>query len=286
MTLMTRPTSPACLPSDFLIGCEDSGTAGPPLVLLHCSGADRQHWKRMMKAWDGTGRRIIRPELFGCGQTAAWPGDRAVTLDDYAAIASACTADVDEPFDLVGHSMGGAVALRFALTRPERIRTLTLIEPAAFFLLKDRGEREWRLFAEITAVATAVHAGAATPSEAGRHCAMEYFFDYWSTAGRWQTVEKPARDAMAQTVAAISGDFTAAFGETTRLSDYTALAMPVLLVSGGQSPAPVRNIIDALARTLPAAQQVGIPDAGHMMPLTHAALLAGLIRDFQDRAAG
>jgi pimeloyl-ACP methyl ester carboxylesterase len=40
----------------------------------------------------------------------------------------ALTADLDEPFDVVGHSWGGLVALRFAIEHPERVRRLAVVE--------------------------------------------------------------------------------------------------------------------------------------------------------------
>lgn len=47
-----------------------------------------------------------------------------------------------EPVDLVGWSYGGLVSLDFALNHPERIRTLTLIEPPAVWLLPDGGRSD------------------------------------------------------------------------------------------------------------------------------------------------
>ncbi|MEK9968833.1 MAG: alpha/beta hydrolase, partial [Ferrovibrio sp.] len=68
-----------------------------------------------MEAWSGMAdmppRRILRPELFGCGGTAPWPGDRPLRMDYVVDLICRMLSDVSEPIDLVGHSYGGAVAL-------------------------------------------------------------------------------------------------------------------------------------------------------------------------------
>src|ERR1035441_9740051 len=47
-------------------------------------------------------------------------------------VASAASEHVTEPFDLVGNSLGGAVALILALQRPELVHRLVLVAPAGF----------------------------------------------------------------------------------------------------------------------------------------------------------
>ncbi len=65
--------------------------------------------------------------------------------DDYGTLTEreALLATVDElgleDFDLAGWSYGGHVALAFALEYPERVRTLTLIEPEASWILRETG---------------------------------------------------------------------------------------------------------------------------------------------------
>lgn len=271
----------------FPVGCGNTGQ-GRPLVLLHCSGSDRQHWSRCLGAWSAAGlppRRFLMPELFGCGGTAPWPFDGHPSLQDYAALVGHALAHVDEPIDLVGHSFGGAVALQIARDRPETIASLTLIEPAAFFILRDQGERESRLLAEFEALGTVIRDAAAERDRTARRHAMRCFVEYWNGAGRWDAFTPALQDAMTDMLGVVAHDIAAALTEDSRLRDYAGLPMPVLLIGGQHSPAPVRHMNAMLAAALPVARATAIAGAGHMTPITHAPLLSHLIADHVDVSA-
>lgn len=127
--------------------------SGPAAVLLHSSAGTRGQWRSLTELLDGK-RRVLAPDLRGYGESAARPGEP--DLADEAAIVGALAACAGGRIDLVGHSYGGAVALRFALEQPELVRSLTLIEPVAFHLLRqDWAGRDW-LLAEVQAIAAAV----------------------------------------------------------------------------------------------------------------------------------
>lgn len=271
------------LPPDFSVGCGETGQ-GRPVVLLHCSGANRNHWDRLDKAWSAIAdkpRRMLCPELFGCGQTGRWPNRRPITLQDHVRLIAGMLTRVGEPVDLVGHSFGGAVALQFAHMFPERVRTLTLIEPSAFFLLRDDGPEADHLFAEAANLARVVRSGAMSGTRQARHDTMAFFMDYWNGAGKWAALPPPAQEAMAEMTDVIAQDIFAVFAEATRLPDYASITIPTLLVSGGRSPGPVCHIVRRLEATIPNARRVCIENAAHMIPLTHAGELAALLHELQ-----
>src|SRR4051794_12917434 len=74
-----------------------------------------------------------------------------------------------------GHSYGGGIALHVALARADRIASLTLYEPSAFYLLRQFGGGAAPL-AEIKALADAVATGVRTGE---RRTAAKAFVDYW-----------------------------------------------------------------------------------------------------------
>jgi pyruvate dehydrogenase E2 component (dihydrolipoamide acetyltransferase) len=101
---------------------------GVPVLLLHGFGADLNAWMFTQPAL-AEGRRTIALDLPGHGGSTkdVGPGD-ADTLT--GAVEGALAALAIERVHLVGHSMGGAIAILLAARRPERVATLTLIAPA------------------------------------------------------------------------------------------------------------------------------------------------------------
>lgn len=102
---------------------------GEPLVLLHGLATTRAIWHRAAPQLART-RTVVTLDVPGFG--LAPPAGRGFRLDDVAD----CLQDHllaalgPRPVDLVGHSMGAAVALTLAARHPEAIRSLVLVSPA------------------------------------------------------------------------------------------------------------------------------------------------------------
>lgn len=81
-------------------------------MLVHCSASSARQWKALA---DQLGRfQSVALDLYGHGNRKRWHGTGPLSLsEEAAAIGGACPDGA--PFHLVGHSYGGAVALRFAL---------------------------------------------------------------------------------------------------------------------------------------------------------------------------
>jgi len=243
------------------VQCLELGS-GEPVVLLHSAGSSGAQWHALAERL-AERYRVIAPDLYGYGGTAHWPGHSPFHLECEGEIVLALLRRVNERAHLVGHSYGGAVALHVAGLRGHLLRSLTLIEPVAFHLLK---ETDATAFAEITEVAKTV----ARATARGDYVAgFGRFVEYWNGPQAWANVPADKRYAMAARLPKIALDFHATLNEPTRLEDFRSMAVPTLLLHGTSSPWPTRRICDLLERNLPEAQLRTIGGAGHMAPMTH-----------------
>ncbi len=104
---------------------------GEPVIMLHGWGASVYMWRHAFALLPAYGIRAIGVDLRGYGLSDKPRHRGAYSLDQYIADLEALYAALGlQRATLVGHSMGGALALRFALRHPERVRRLVLINPA------------------------------------------------------------------------------------------------------------------------------------------------------------
>ncbi len=110
-----------------VIAIDESGH-GRPLVLLHGVGASRAVWRHVTPAL-AEDHHVIAPDLPGFGQSS--PATGGFDLHTAAAaLADRLAERAGEPFNLLGNSLGGAVALKLAVLRPDLVRRLVLSAPA------------------------------------------------------------------------------------------------------------------------------------------------------------
>ena len=102
----------------------DSG--GPVVILLHGLASSSQTWATVMPLL-GTHAHVIAPDLLGHGLSAK-PRSGDYSLGAYAAGLRDLLIALDVPqATIVGHSLGGGVAMQFAYQFPERTQRLVLV---------------------------------------------------------------------------------------------------------------------------------------------------------------
>ncbi|HET7806452.1 MAG TPA: alpha/beta hydrolase [Pseudolabrys sp.] len=246
---------------------------GEPVVLLHCTAGSGRQWAGMVEALRPD-FRAIAPDLCGYGGTAHWPGNGTFNLAVEADLVAALLDMLGKPAHIVGHSYGGAVALQFASRHPRYLKTLTLIEPASFHLLRDGDDIDERAFRQISEVAATVASAVNCGDYMG---GMRRFVDYWGGEGTWATLPASQRPALAARISKVTLDFWGTLNDPMRQADLASLRMPTLVVSGGQSPLPTRRICFHLARMIPDVTAETVAGAGHMLPFTHFSDLQPLV---------
>jgi pimeloyl-ACP methyl ester carboxylesterase len=98
------------------------GGEGPPLLLVHGFGGAAWNFSELAPLLQG--RRLIVPDLPGHGASSPLPAP------SLAGFADVLAEILEEPVDVLGHSMGGVVALRLAERHPPLVRRLVLAAAA------------------------------------------------------------------------------------------------------------------------------------------------------------
>ncbi|MDP3712680.1 MAG: alpha/beta fold hydrolase [Mycobacteriales bacterium] len=108
-----------------LVRYATAGDSGPVVVLVHGIASRAKQWEQVMAVLGRT-HRVIAPDLLGHGESAKPRGD-------YSLGAHACgirdllAALGHDRVTLVGHSLGGGIAMQFAYQFPERVERLALV---------------------------------------------------------------------------------------------------------------------------------------------------------------
>jgi pimeloyl-ACP methyl ester carboxylesterase len=251
---------------------------GPGVVCLHSNASSSAQWRGLMERL--TVRfHVLAPDAHGAGKGPPWPPHRPVALRDEAELIDPVFARAGEPFALVGHSYGAAVALIAAMRQPHRVRALAIYEPTLFALI----DAESQPPNEADGIRDAVASAGAALAGGNPAAAAEHFIDYWMGAGAWGRTPEPRRAPIAAAIVNVQGWANALFGEPTPLAAFETLDIPVLLMIGADSPASSHGVARRLARVLPRVEMVEFEGLGHMGPITHPELVNGAIADFLER---
>jgi pimeloyl-ACP methyl ester carboxylesterase len=252
--------------------------AGPGVVCLHSNASSSSQWRGLMERLSPK-FHVLAADGYGAGKSPLWPADRPIWLRDEVALLEPVFAKAGEPFALVGHSYGGAVALIAAVERPSRVRALVLYEPTLFALV----DAERHPPNDADGIRGAV-AGASAALDAGDHYrAAECFIDFWMGKGSWASMPEARKGPIATSIVNIRGWARVLMGEPTPLKAFASLDIPVLYLTGKNSPLSSLAVARLLTRTLPRVEVIEFEGLGHMGPVTHPDVVNEAISPFLQR---
>ena len=222
---------------------EQSGAGPQPVLLVHGSFASSRWWQPVLALLPDEQFTCYAPDLPGCGRSDRPDDPASYTIDRLAAAVAELIDGLDLwNVDLVGHSLGAAVALSYAVAAPGRLRSLTLVStpspqgtptpPEGYALLEQmRGDRGLLM----QALASIMPAQAPDP-----------FFQ--------QLVD----DAQGQAPAAFSAAALALQQWRLDPDDLRQLRLPVLLVWGDRDQIVERSVQTGLLLAIPGANNLEV----------------------------
>jgi pimeloyl-ACP methyl ester carboxylesterase len=254
----------------YLVGGE-----GPPLVLVHGLGGAATNWLLLTPELVRE-RRVIVPELPGHGGSGRLP--EAPSLDPFAdAVIAVLEHEGAVPASWVGHSLGGAVALRAAVRRPEAVTGVVLAAAAGISSSTRGGELTVAWLGRLQPERLVLpYRGRVARSRRGRTLAF----------GWWGVADPAGFDpAMAEAFIAGTARHTdtraagAALVSSDPRPDLDRVGCPCLCVWGGSDNwVPLTDGME-YARRLRAPLRV-IADCGHLLIGERPDAVAAAVRSF------
>jgi len=250
--------------ADFSLNYEQEG-AGTDLVLIHGLGGDLHGWDADVPVF-ARHHRVLRPDVRGFGASDKPPGPYspslfASDLDGLFAVAGVRDAHV------LGISMGGVIAQRFALDFPARVRSLVLVSTSSE--VGAQSIAAWRRLADTVEqrgfdARSADASRAFSPAFAARHPEIV------ATLGR-RTAANDRRGYAAGARAVSDYNWTAALSRVT---------VPTLILQGldDQLTPPGGSV--KMRRALPQARLLMIAEAGHNLPMEQPAVFHNSVLGF------
>jgi pimeloyl-ACP methyl ester carboxylesterase len=256
---------------------------GPPLLLMHGIGNNCETWSRVIGRLART-HTVIAPDLLGHGDSDKPRGDYSIA--GYANGMRDLLSVLDiERATVVGHSLGGGVALQFAYQFPERCERLVLVGSGGLGPELSPALRVATL-PGADVVLTAL-TGVSGPLRAGLRG-----LDVVGRAGGWQRVRDlaqageallslrdiEARHAFLRTLRGVADARGQAVTALDRL--YLANAIPMLVIWGSLDPIVPPHHADSVRAVVPNARVEVFPGAGHWPHLDQPHRFCDVLLDF------
>ncbi|MEO5589965.1 MAG: alpha/beta hydrolase [Gemmatimonadaceae bacterium] len=262
---------------------ERFGHGGTAVILIHGFGTSSFLWRHVAPAITDAGHTAYAVDMFGHGES-----DRPLDADFGIAaqaeyLDAAMTALRVSRAIVVGVDIGGAVALRLAATRPERVEKLVLINTPAFDQLPARDITQMQRSTAKFAFRTTRGVLGAAPliegvlkgsvADPDTHMPVRLIARYLAPFA--------GRDGVSHLLTLASSITDDDMDEI----DLKTVHVPALVFWGERDQWVDMKIADKLVNALPDGRLVRIPGVGRLLPEENPEQLASLLLDFMKRRA-
>jgi len=247
---------------------------GTPFVMIHAGVADSRQWNSEF-AFFAQDYQVLRYDMRGYGKSEPVDGEFS-HMSDLVSVLN--TLELQEPLIMMGCSMGGGLAMDFALTYPSRVKALIIVGSGPSGLKLD-------------VPTPAKFAEAEKAFEAGEldlvaEIETQIWFDGMDRTPEQvnQAMRKLAyemnRKALDNEVKELGKRLPNT--ETPAFDRLTDLDIPVLVIVGAHDTPYILAAADYMAEKLPSARKVRIEDAAHLSNMDHPDEFQTIVKAFLE----
>ena len=232
---------------------------GRTAVLLHGMNFFGEYWATTIEALTEAGFRVVVPDQVGFGRSSK------PVMPYYVSQQATNTRDLLDALGLervalVGHSMGGMIATRFAFLFPDRVTHLTLVNPIG--MTDSRPGRAWSSLDAL--VASQMERDYDAVMANMRRYYVEWRPEYakyarihygWTRSGAWPRMAR----VRAENIRMIVGQPV--------VYDWPHLRVPTLYLGGAEDGEDFRELVAHAVETIPGARSHLLDGVGHNPPL-------------------
>jgi 2-hydroxy-6-oxonona-2,4-dienedioate hydrolase len=247
---------------------------GVPFVMIHAGVADSRQWSNEF-AFFGRNHQVVRYDMRGYGKSEPVDGEFS-HMDDLVAVLNAL--GLYEPVVLMGCSMGGGLAMDFALTHPSRARALIMVGSGPSGLELDLPSPP-----KFGDVEKAFEAG---DLDLVAEIETQIWFDGMGRSPEQvnKVMRKLAYDMDRQALAHEVKQLGKRLANTPApaFDRLDALKMPVLIIVGAHDTPYILAASDYMVEKLPSARKVMIQDAAHLPNMDQPEEFQAVVTDFLE----
>ncbi|MBM7089641.1 alpha/beta hydrolase [Streptomyces sp. SID9913] len=257
---------------------------GEPVIFIHGTPSHSYEWRDVVPHIEASGLRVIAYDLLGYGRSER-PADRDTSVAAQTELLEHLLDTLGlEQVNIVAHDIGGAIGLRFAIARPERVRRLMIMDAVSYdswpsptwqkIIDEQLDEAAAMSQDDFDALLTRqLTMAVADPSRMTGEVLRAYLEPHRSPLGRASFFEHQVRHYDSR--------------YTQEISDrFDRLTMPVRIVWGEEDQWQPLHYAKRLSGDIPGAQLVVVPGAGHFLMEDDPDRVVREIRDFlSDPAA-
>lgn len=258
---------------------------GPTILMIHGLGGQLRHFTHSLVARLERDFRVVVMERPGAGHSTRAPGSSAAPRAQAATVARFIRAlGLERPL-VVGHSLGGAVALALATEHPELVGGLALVAPLT--QVEDEVPSVFRtLYIESAALRWLIAWTLATPAALlRRKAALDMIFgpeavppDYALAGGGMLSLRPRSFVSAATDLVAVRADMPAL------VERYASLRVPVGILFGTGDRILDHEVHGVAMRARVPNLRLELVAGGHMLPVTMPDRVAAFVRDIAQWA--